>query len=97
MGQFDVFRLTGGQLVVDVQTDLIGLDATRIVVPLRRADSYAVLAELTPVVEFAGEDWIVRIPELYAVPQTALNLCEGSLRAQQDRLLGALSILVYGV
>ncbi len=40
MAQFDVFRLTGGQLVVDLQTDLIGIDASRIVAPLRDAGRY---------------------------------------------------------
>jgi toxin CcdB len=35
MPQFDLFRLEGGTLVVDLQTDLIGRDATRIVAPLR--------------------------------------------------------------
>jgi toxin CcdB len=31
MAQFDLFRLSGGQVVVDLQTDLIGIDASRIV------------------------------------------------------------------
>ena len=35
MAQFDVFRLKSGMLVVDLQTDLIGIDASRIVAPLR--------------------------------------------------------------
>tara|TARA_R110000765_G_scaffold79015_1_gene155547 strand:- start:5097 stop:5390 length:294 start_codon:yes stop_codon:yes gene_type:complete len=97
MGQFDVFRLDSGQLVVDMQTDLIGLNATRIVAPLRSADMHAVLAGLTPVIEFAGEDWVVRIQELGAIPQTELKVLEGSLRAQQDRLLCGLGILIHGV
>jgi toxin CcdB len=31
MPQFDLYRLRNGQLVVDLQTDLIGIEASRIV------------------------------------------------------------------
>lgn len=37
MAQFDSNRLSGGHLVVDLQADLIGIDASRIVGPLRDA------------------------------------------------------------
>ena len=54
MAQFDVYRLAGGLLVVDLQTDLIGLDATRIVAPLREAGANASFPGLTPAVEIEG-------------------------------------------
>ena len=68
MAQFDVFRLRGGQLVVDLQTDLIGIEASRIVAPLRDAGRYTMLPGLTPLVEVEGATWIVRVQELAAVP-----------------------------
>ncbi|MCR9267139.1 MAG: CcdB family protein, partial [Alphaproteobacteria bacterium] len=61
MAQFDVYRLKGGQLVVDLQTDLIGIDASRIVAPLREAGRYATFPGLTPTVEHDGTTWIVRV------------------------------------
>ena len=54
MAQFDVYRLAGGQLVVDLQTDLIGIDASRVVAPLREAGRYAAFPGLTPQVEVDG-------------------------------------------
>ncbi|MCE8522819.1 hypothetical protein KBY24_15320 [Ruegeria pomeroyi] len=54
MAQFDLYRLKSGQLVVDLQTDLIGIDASRIVAPLREAGSYATFPGLTPTVEHNG-------------------------------------------
>ena len=54
MAQFDLFRLKGGQLVVDLQTDLIGIEASRIVAPLREAGRYAAFPGLTPPVAVAG-------------------------------------------
>ncbi|MEY4697693.1 MAG: hypothetical protein RIT14_2121 [Pseudomonadota bacterium] len=97
MAQFDVFRLKTGQLVVDLQTDLIGIDASRIVAPLRDAGRYAAFPGLTPRVEIEGKAWIVRVQELAAVPGAELRDVVASLAAERDALKRALDILVDGV
>lgn len=97
MAQFDVFRLDDGQLVVDLQTDLIGIEATRIVAPLREAGRYTSFPGLTPSVEVDGTAWIVRVQELAAVPGTMLRERAGSLAAHRDPLKRALDILIDGV
>ncbi len=97
MAQFDVYRLTGGQLVVDLQADLIGIDASRIVAPLREAGRYAALPGLTPTVEHDGTTWIVRVQELAAVPGSELRDRSGSLAEHRDALKRALDILIDGI
>lgn len=97
MAQFDLYRLGGGQLVVDLQTDLIGIEATRIVAPLRKAGEYTAFPGLTPAVEVDGMAWIVRVQELAAVPGAELREPVGSLAAQRDALKRALDILIDGV
>ncbi|EKE69365.1 MULTISPECIES: CcdB family protein [Roseobacteraceae] len=97
MAQFDLYRLKGGQLVVDLQTDLIGIDASRIVAPLRDASRYAAFPGLTPSVEVAGTAWIVRVQELAAVPGSELREPVGSLADHHDALKRALDILIDGV
>lgn len=97
MAQFDVYRLSDGQLVVDLQTDLIGIDASRIVAPLRAAGRYAAFPGLTPVVEVAGQSWIVRVQEMAAVPGAELRAPVMSLAAERDALKRALDILIDGV
>ncbi|WP_223423900.1 CcdB family protein [Tateyamaria pelophila] len=97
MAQFDLYRLKGGQLVVDLQTDLIGIDASRIVAPLRDAGLYTAFPGLTPIVEVDGARWIVRVQELAAVPGAELSAPTGSLAAQRDALKRALDILIDGV
>lgn len=97
MAQFDLYRLDGGQLVVDLQTDLIGIEASRIVAPLREADRYAAFPGLTPSVEIEGKAWIVRVPELAAVPGAELRDPVGSLADYRDALKRALDILIDGV
>lgn len=97
MAQFDLFRLNGGQLVVDLQTDLIGIEASRIVAPLRDAAQYTAFPGLTPRVEVNGMTWIVRVQELAAVPGSELRDPVGSLAAHRDALKRALDILIDGV
>lgn len=97
MAQFDIYRLNGGQLVVDLQTDLIGIDASRIVAPLREAGRYTAFPGLTPSVEVDGSMWIVRVQELAAVPGAELRELVGSLAEYRDALKRALDILIDGV
>ena len=97
MAQFDVFRLKGGMLVVDLQTDLIGIEASRIVAPLREEGRYVAFPGLTPKVEIEGETWIVRVQELAAIPGAELRDLVTSLAAERDALKRALDILIDGV
>lgn len=97
MAQFDVFRLKTGMLVVDLQTDLIGIDASRIVAPLREVGKYVAFPGLTPMVEVDGTAWIVRVPELAAVPGAELRDRVTSLATQRDALKRALDILIDGI
>ena len=97
MAQFDLFRLKSGQLVVDLQTDLLGIEASRIVAPLREAGRYAAFPGLTPIVNVAGASWIVRVQELAAVPGAELRDKVGSLTDHRDALKRALDILIDGV
>lgn len=97
MAQFDVFRLKSGMLVVDLQTDLIGMEVSRIVAPLREAGRYAAFPGLTPMVEIEGTLWIVRVQEMAALPGAELRDGVGSLAAQRDVLKRAVDILFDGV
>ncbi len=97
MAQFDLYRLDNDQLVVDLQTDLIGIEASRIVAPLREAGRYAAFPGLTPTVTFGGATWIVRVQELATVPGAELRVSVGSLSDHRDVLKRALDILIDGV
>ena len=96
MAQFDLYRLEGGQLVVDLQTDLIGIDASRVVAPLREAGRYTAFPGLTPKIEVDGTAWIVRVQELAAVPGAELRVKVGSLAEHRDAIKRALDILIDG-
>ena len=97
MAQFDVFQLPDGLYVVDLQTDLIGIEISRVVAPLREADRFAAFPGLTPEVTFADRRWIVRTQELAAVSSAELGKPVGSLAAARDPLKRGLDILFDGV
>ena len=96
MAQFDVYRLADGTLVVDLQTDLIGLDATRIAAPLRDEGAYARFPGLTPSVEIEGRKWIVRLQEVAALPAAELRARVGSIAELRHELKRGLDILIDG-
>ena len=52
---------------------------------------------LTPPVEIAGAAWIVRVPELAAVPGAELRDRVGTLAAHREALRCALDILIDGI
>jgi toxin CcdB len=96
VAQFDVFRLSDGMLVVDLQTDLIGLEAPRLVAPLRDEGTYARFPGVTPVVELEGRRWIVRLQETAAAPASELRNRVGSIARARDELKRGLDVLIDG-
>lgn len=97
MAQFQLYRLTGGQLVVDLQTDLIGIDASRVVAPLREHGRYTSFPGLTPEIEFDGRTWIVRTQEMAAVLASELGAPIADLSPHRDALKRAIDILIDGL
>lgn len=97
MAQFDVYRLRSGHLVVDLQTDLIGIEVSRIVAPLREKGRYTSFPGLTPEIALEGDVWIVRTQELAAVLSSELGEPIASVHEHRDSLKRAIDILIDGV
>jgi toxin CcdB len=96
VAQFEVYRLADGTLVVDLQTDLIGLEVTRIVAPLRAEGRYTAFPGLTPTVKVGDGHWVVRLQELAAVPAAEIRVRVGSIAHLRDELKRGLDILIDG-
>ena len=97
MTQFQVYRLTGGQLVLDLQTDLVQTGA-RVVAPLfRQAERPAAFTRLEPVLEIDGEPHVLRTGELAAVPEALVGGAPvADLTARDYEIRGALDMLFSG-
>jgi toxin CcdB len=73
MAQFHVYRLAGGQLVLDLQTDLIDT-GTRVVAPLIPSDTGPTpLRRLEPVLDVAGTAHVLHTAEMAAIPSALLK------------------------
>ncbi|MBD2747836.1 CcdB family protein [Microvirga sp. BT688] len=98
MSQFDVYAGVGrsGRLVVDLQSNILGPIATRIVAPLFQQSEAPVLTELTPTVRLDGHDLVVMIPLMASIPVRELQRPVGSLASDQDAIKRALDLLFLG-
>ena len=82
--------------MVDLQTDLIALDETRIVAPLLRSERYALFPKLTPLVSVDDAIYIARIQQMTALRGKDLGPAIGSAQDNADELLRAIDILTRG-
>lgn len=83
--------------VIDLQSDLLGDLATRLVAPLQRLASVnpaEIIDELMPRVTIAGEDFVVFTQEAAAYPVKGLAHAVADLSSQSSRLINALDRLI---
>ena len=104
MARFDVFKNPGNHsattpYLLDVQSDLLDLLDTRVVIPMRRQDAFPDVklpADLVPLFTFDGVPCLLETPKMAAVPTRALKSPIGSLADQRDLITSALDRLFYG-
>ena len=97
MACFDIHS-TGSGLVVDVQSDLIEILSTRVVVPLIPPDRAPKPARrLNPIFDLPGPGPVVFVAQyIAALPRAELGTPTGSLAAERDAIRGALDMLFLG-
>ena len=101
MAQFTVYRNKNPRtkstvpLLVDAQSDLLEDLETRVVIPLTRAPALArkPLAELTPVLRFDGEDFVLLTPQLAGIARTELGAPIGTLTNERQTIIAAMQFL----
>ena len=104
MAAYSVFRnpnpktKTAVPFLLDVQSDLLSVLGTRVVVPLYRPNATGVqaLSRLTPVVRFQGQSLVAMVPELAGIPQRELGPASGSLTEARSEILQAIDLLLTG-
>jgi len=97
LAQFSIYRLSSGRLVCDIQSDLIEAVGTRLVVPLVPLAELTPMPSITPVVVFAETRWVVVVPQIGAVSETALRAPIGTLAQHRDAIKRAIDNLIDGV
>ncbi len=105
MGQFDVYRnahpATRARIpyLLDVQSDLLDILATRVVVPLCKPEVLkGKLAErLNPLLEVEGRRMVMLTPELAGVSRKALGEPVGNLAHERASIIAALDLVFTGI
>jgi len=97
MAQFQVYRLTGGRLVLDLQTDLIDT-GIRVVAPLIMISAWPrVIGRLEPVFEVHGEEHALHTAEMAAIPSALLKgQPVADISASDYEIRGALDMVFSG-
>ncbi len=105
MAQFDVYRnanpATRARIpyLLDVQSDLLDILATRVVVPLCKPEVLkGKLAErLNPLLEVEGRRMVMLTPELAGVSRKALGEPVGNLAHERASIIAALDLVFTGI
>ena len=105
MAQFDVYvnpsktNRSAFPYLVDIQNPVISDIATRIVIPLGKADlfKYKTMKGLTPEVEYKEEQLLLLTPQIASVPAKVLKSPIGSLEHLRDDIVSALDFAITGI
>lgn len=84
--------------LLDVQSDVLSVLATRVVVPLYRPESLhsKAMTRLTPIVKVKDRPLIAMVPEIAGVHQRDLGPTVGEASSQRNELLQAIDLLLTG-
>ncbi len=103
MAQFDVYRntnsATAGEIpyLLDVQTDLLDILKTRVIVPLEVCGDAKPAQTLTPVFDIENTLVMMSTPELAGIPARYLGEYVTSLASQRQEIMAALDLLFSGI
>jgi toxin CcdB len=97
MAQFHVYRIAGGRLLLDLQSDLIDT-GTRVVAPLfPLAQGPQPIGRLEPILGIDGVAHVLHTAEMAAVPSGLLKgAAVADLSAQDYEIKGALDMVFSG-
>ncbi|NRQ01156.1 CcdB family protein [Marinobacterium sp. xm-d-530] len=97
MARYDVYRLKDGGLVVDLQADLLDSLSTRVVAPLLDVGgAFKPAVSLNPVFAVDGEQRILAIQFLAAIPNRELQDYVCSLSSDEQIILKSIDMLFSG-
>jgi toxin CcdB len=97
MAQFDVYRMADGDLVLDVQTDLLGSFDSRVVVPLMLSTDAPIRhPRLNPEVVVGDQTLVMVTQFMIAVDRSELRTRIDNLDRYYDQLKFAYDMLFNG-
>lgn len=98
MARFHAYKMkTSGQPIVDLQADLLGDLASRVVAPLIPIQNVGIqILKLNPRFEIGGEVFLLVPQALTSVPANAIGEQVADFSDRQDEITAALDFLFQG-
>ncbi|MEQ1901467.1 MAG: CcdB family protein [Devosia sp.] len=97
MAQYDVYRLRDGEIVLDVQTDLLAQFESRIVVPLMSPDLAPISHDrLNPQMVIDGVAYVMVPQFMAAIRKSELQKPMASLTYRFEAIKAALDMIFLG-
>ncbi|SDM10005.1 CcdB family protein [Maricaulis salignorans] len=100
MARFDLFRVNSRRipLMVDVQAEILGDLASRVVIPLRVVDQAGEppLPGLKPVLVIGGQSYLLLATDTGAQPIHWLGKPVGNIKEHRDEITSAMDFLFQG-
>ena len=97
MNQFDVYKLSYGDVAVIIQNDMFMEFRTRVVVPLIPRSRGKLGTSLNPVLRYGRRDWVLATQLMSVVSVTAIKERLGSLANEDYAIKRAVDQLFQGV
>jgi toxin CcdB len=98
MGQFDIHVAKDGELLVDIQADVLSGLTTRVVVPLIPLTAAPPqIRQLNPEIVLEGASYLLLTQYLSAVHTAELGTVVGSIKPLDQRVSLALDLLLHGI
>lgn len=96
MARYDVFADESGQLLLDVQADLLRALSSRVVVPLLSAEAFKPALRLNPIFEIDGRELVMATQYIAAIPEKELAQKITTLEGSRFEITQALDMLFSG-
>ncbi len=100
MARFDLFRVNSRRipLMVDVQAEILGDLASRVVIPLRLFEQAEEppLPRLKPVLVIGGQPYLLLTTDIGAQPLHSLGKPVGNIKEHRDEITSAMDFLFQG-
>jgi toxin CcdB len=97
MARYDVYRAPDDALLLNVQSPLLDIVGSRVVIPLLPASSTPrSIARLHPVFDVDGEPHVLATHLISAVPDTPVAARVANLARHHDEIVAALDMLFQG-
>ena len=97
MRQYDVVRLTGGELAVVIQSDLLDGFSTRVVVPLVPEAETTPIARLHPTVTIGRRKHVLAMEQISSVRLSDIEKVVASLRGREYEVTRSHDMLISGL